>query len=88
MLNAAEANSRTHEMINKNLEELDKKITEKINDAIRRGEFSVMYSLSGNSPSVQNAIRQRLKDAGFTLKESEGGDQRDYGYVTISWSEE
>lgn len=86
ILQANQARSLTQGSIDAQLADLEKAVVDKINEATRRGDFSVTVSLGSKSAAAQAALRKKLQDAGYTLKDPVGGDQRDYGYVTVSWS--
>lgn len=86
-MDASQARQQTKKTIAVQFSELEDMVMGKINEAANRGDYSVMVQLSGKSMAVQSAMREMLRASGYTLKESTG-DQRDYGYVTISWSEE
>lgn len=86
ILGANQARALTQKTIDAQLADLEKSIADKINEASRRGDFSVTVSLSSKSTAAQAALRKKLQEAGYTIKNQAGSDQRDYGYVTISWS--
>lgn len=85
-MDAQQARQQTKDAIDAQVRDLEAMVMEKISDAIKRGEYSVMVSIGGKGANAQSALRTYLTDSGYTLKESSGRDQRDYGYVTISWS--
>lgn len=83
-MNADQARQQTQDTIAQQFSELEDMVMGKISEAVKRGEYSVMVSLSGKSRGAQSVLREMLIASGYTLKDSTG-DQRDYGYVTISW---
>ena len=83
-MDANQARQQTQATISAQFSQLEGMVMDKISDAVKRGDYSVMVKLSGKSPTAQSALREMLVAAGYTLKDSTG-DQRDYGYVTISW---
>lgn len=83
-MDASQARQQTQDTIAAQFSQLEDMVMGKISDAVKRGDYSVMVSLSGKSSGAQSALREMLIAAGYTLKDSTG-DQRDYGYVTISW---
>ena len=87
-MDANQARQQTQATISAQFSQLEGMVMDKISDAVKRGDYSVMVQLSGKSPAAQSALREMLRAAGYTLKEPTSVDQRDYGYVTISWAEE
>lgn len=87
-MDASQARKQTQDTIAVQFSELEDMVMGKINEAAKRGDYSVMVQLSGKSVAAQSALREMLRAAGYTLKEPTSVDQRDYGYVTISWAEE
>lgn len=87
-MDASQARKQTQDTIAVQFSELEDMVMGKINEATKRGDYSVMVQLSGKSVAAQSALREMLRAAGYTLKEPTSVDQRDYGYVTISWAEE
>lgn len=87
-MDASQARKQTQDTIAVQFSELEDMVMGKINEAAKRGDYSVMVQLSGKSVAAQSALREMLVAAGYTLKEPTSVDQRDYGYVTISWAEE
>lgn len=83
-MDANQARQQTQDTIAAQFSQLEDMVMGKISDATKRGDYSVMVQLSGKSPAAQSALREMLIASGYTLKDSTG-DQRDYGYVTISW---
>ena len=84
-MDASQARQQTQDMIAQQFSDLEDMVMGKISDAVKRGDYSVMVSLSGKSSGAQSALREMLRASGYTLQEPTSGDQRDYGYVTISW---
>ena len=87
-MDANQARQQTQATISAQFSQLEEMVMDKISDAVKRGDYSVMVQLSGKSVAAQSALREMLRAAGYTLKEPTSVDQRDYGYVTISWGEE
>ena len=87
-MDASQARKQTQDTIAVQFSELEDMVMGKINEAAKRGDYSVMVQLSGKSVAAQSGLREMLRAAGYTLKEPTSVDQRDYGYVTISWGEE
>lgn len=83
-MDANQARQQTQDTIAAQFSQLEDMVMGKISDATKRGDYSVMVQLSGKSPAAQSALREMLIASGYTLKDSTG-DQRDYGYVIISW---
>lgn len=83
-MNAEQARQQTEETVAAQIADLQSFVMKKISDAVKRGDYSTMVSISGKSPAAHTGLRQLLLSDGYTIEES-SDDQRDYGYVTISW---
>lgn len=84
-MDASQARQQTQDAIANQFSQLEDMVMGKISDAVKRGDYSVMVSVSGKSAGAKSALLEMLRAAGYSVKESDSGDQRDYGYVTISW---
>lgn len=86
ILGANQVRALMQETIDTQLTDLEKAVANTINEAARRGDSSVTVSLSSKSSAAQTAFRKKLQDAGYIVKDPPSRDQRDYGYINISWS--
>lgn len=85
IFSAADAWAQTQQTIAERTASAESKIMVKINDAILRGDHTVMLSIGTETTNVQATLRQALTAAGYSVTDHASADQRDYGYITISW---
>lgn len=85
IFSAAEANASTKNTIESDAQTAISRCLEQINRAITEGKYEVSISLSSYSSTVKNEVLTKFRAAGYEVRDQGAADQRDYGYVTISW---
>lgn len=85
IFSAAEANASTKNTIESDAQTAISRCLEQINRAITEGKYEVSISLSSYSSTVKNEVLTKFRAAGYEVRDQGAVDQRDYGYVTISW---